>query len=70
MRLDPTTKLTRLLAAIPSAAAVCDGFYIQFHGNEDKSLERLCAEAGITFANFLQALENLDWDEEYPFQPK
>lgn len=66
MHLNPNTKLASLLAAIPSAATVCESFHIPVAGNENKSLERLCTEAGITVANFLQALEDLDWDKEYP----
>jgi hypothetical protein len=65
MHLNPHTKLVSLLTAIPSAAEVCDRLHIQIGGNEEKSLERLCAEVDITFASFQQALENLNWDEEY-----
>ena len=65
MHLNPNTKLVSLLTAIPSAAEVCNRFHIQICGNEEKSLERLCAEVDITLARFLQALENLNWDEEY-----
>jgi hypothetical protein len=66
MRLNPNTKLVSLLAAIPSAAVVCDEFSILVPGNEDKSLAEICAETGITFPTFLEALENLDWEQEYP----
>ena len=65
MQLNPNTKLVNLLIAIPSAASVCDGFHMAISGNENKSLEQLCCEYRITFASFLQAIENLDWDEEY-----
>lgn len=65
MNLNPNTKLVSLLTAIPSAAEVCDRFHIQIGGNEQKSLERVCAEVDITLASFLQALDNLNWDEEY-----
>ena len=65
MQLDPNTKLVHLLTAIPSAAVVCDGFHIAICGNEDKSLQLLCAEVDITFASFLQTLDRLDWNDEY-----
>lgn len=64
MQLNPSTKLSSLLNAIPSAALVCEKLHIQTNGNDDKSLERLCAEVDVTFASFLRALENLNWDDE------
>lgn len=64
MQLNPNTKLSALLNAIPSAALVCDTFHIQILGNEEKSLERLCSEADITFASFSLALDKLNWDDE------
>lgn len=66
MRFNPNTKLNSLLTAVPSAATVCAGFHMTIDGNEDKSLGQLCAERGITFDSFLQALDELDWNEEYP----
>jgi len=65
MHLQPNTKLFRLLAAIPSARVVCERFHMPLIGNGDKSLEQLCGEAGITFANFLRVLDDLDWEEDY-----
>ncbi len=65
MQLNSKTKLSALLNAIPSAGLVCDELHIQIRGNEEKSLERLCSEVDITFASFLRALDNLDWDHEY-----
>ena len=64
MQLNPNTKLSNLLRAIPSAALVCHRFHIQIRDNEDKSLELLCTEANITFSSFMRALENLDWSHE------
>lgn len=65
MKLDPKTKLASLLTAIPSAAAVLKKFHIPISGNEDKSLDELCAEHGITFDVFLKGVNELDWNEEY-----
>ena len=65
MQLNPDTKLSSLLRAIPSAASVCDALQIQIPGSEDKSLERVCSEADVTFASFLKALDNIDWDKEW-----
>jgi hypothetical protein len=65
MRLNPNTKLGSLLVAIPSASGVCDGFHIAISGNEGKTLEEVCAETGITLASFLEALDHIDWENEY-----
>lgn len=68
MQLNPETKLLNLLLAIPSAQLLCDRFHIQVSGNQNKSLGTLCAEADITFETFLQALEKLDWSDDYNSQ--
>ena len=65
MRLNPNTKLGSLLLAIPSASSVCDGFHIMIPGNESKTLEELCGESGITLTSFLEALDHIDWENEY-----
>ncbi len=66
MRFNPNTRLGSLLTAIPSAATVCAHFHMAILGNEEKSLGQLCTDCGITFESFLEALDNLDWTEEYP----
>lgn len=66
MKLDPHTKLSSLLNAIPSAAAVLEVFQIPSVGNESKNLEELCIEHGITFDLFLKELNQVNWNEEYP----
>lgn len=65
MHLNPNTKLGSLLIAIPSASSVCDGFNIAISGNESKTLEEVCIESGITLGSFLQALDHIDWENEY-----
>lgn len=70
MQLDPKTKLRNLLDAIPSASAVCQHFHIPISGNEQKSLEQLCTESGITLGSFLQVLDSLDWEEESRFDSR
>lgn len=65
MKLDPKTKLASLLTAIPSAAAVLKRFDIPISGNEDKMLDELCVEHGITFDLFLKGMNELNWNEEY-----
>ncbi len=65
MRLDPQIKLSKLLNAIPSAAAVLEMLHIPARGNESKRLDELCVEYGITFDSFLKALNGVNWNEEY-----
>lgn len=65
MRLNPKTKLGSLLVAIPSASGVCDGLHIAISGNEGKTLEEVCLASGITFLSFLEALDRIDWENEY-----
>jgi hypothetical protein len=65
VQINPHTTLTHLLAAIPSAREVFDRFHVQLRGNGDKSVEQICGEAGIPFASFLRALDDINWDEDY-----
>jgi 23S rRNA C2498 (ribose-2'-O)-methylase RlmM len=65
MKLDPNTRLASLLIAIPSTAAVLETFEITIDGNEEKSVQELCREHGITFQTFLKGMDNLNWNEEY-----
>lgn len=66
MKLDPDTVVSRLLTAIPSSAAVFSQFHIMLDGNESKTLGQICADHGIDFAQFLRALNAIDWDQESP----
>jgi hypothetical protein len=65
MTLDPKTKVGNLLEAIPSAAAVLEGFDIFTSGKEDKTLDELCAERGIAFEALLKGMNEVDWNDEY-----
>lgn len=64
MKLDPETPLGSLLAAIPSASQVLRGLAIVSDGCEDKSLRQACHDSGITFEEFLRAMDEVDWEEE------
>ncbi len=65
MEINPNTTLNRLLAAIPSARGVFERFHVQIGGNGDKTVKQICGEAGIPFASFLRALDDINWDEDY-----
>lgn len=65
MQLNPNTKLGKLLEAIPSATTVCQLLKISVSGNEEKSLDEVCEEAGVAFDDFLDALNGLNWEEDY-----
>ncbi len=64
MNLNPNTKLDQLLSAIPSATAVCDKLLIPIQGNENKTLQAICDERELTFDAFMQALNDIDWNED------
>ena len=66
MRLDPDTTVGGLLAAIPSSALVFKQFGIRPNGYRDMTLQQVCAERGIDFNQFLQALDQIDWQQELP----
>lgn len=65
MRLNPNTRLAALLVAIPSAAVVLENLHIPISDNEDRSLQELCTEHAITVEEFIERLNNLNWDEDY-----
>jgi hypothetical protein len=65
VQINPNTTLANLLAAIPSSRGVCHCLRLPLEGNGDKSVEQLCREAGVPFASFLQALDEIDWEEDY-----
>jgi hypothetical protein len=62
--LDPETRLQELLNAIPSSSKVLRRFGIEPDGNEEKKLGWICQYQGVPFEDFLQAMDELDWDEE------
>jgi hypothetical protein len=43
---------------------VLEIFEITIDGNEEKSLQELCTEYGITFQTFLKGMDELNWNEE------
>ena len=66
MKLDPNTKVSSLLAAIPSSGLVFDRFRIAPDTTSDLTLQQACAGAGIEFDEFLRALKEIDWRDEAP----
>ena len=65
MKLDPNTTVGRLLVAIPSSSAVFDKFGIHTDGDKQKTLQQVCRECGIRFEEFIRALNDINWDDEY-----
>ncbi len=64
MRLNPHTTVGSLLTAIPSSAMVFEELGITVKGNRDKSLQEVCADAGVAVESFFQALDEIDWSKE------
>lgn len=64
--IKPETTVARLLRAIPSAADVLRNFGIQASPAEERSLQEVCNGHGIPYQQVLQALDELDWNEEFP----
>lgn len=65
MRLNPETRLASLLSAIPSSALALKKFGIAADGNEEKTLQQVCADGGVDLEVFLQAMDEIDWDEDF-----
>ena len=66
MKLDPETTIGRLLTALPSSALAFDKLGVTIAGKTDKTLRELCMEEGVSFQQFLRAMDEIDWDEEPP----
>jgi hypothetical protein len=66
MKLDPNTIVASLLAAIPSSAIVFDRFKIGLDSAREMTIDQACASAGIEFADFLRAMDEINWHEEPP----
>ncbi len=66
MNLDSDTKLSSLLSAIPSSTLIFDKLGIVVAGNQNKTLQHVCADAGIQFEEFLRAMDEIDWEKETP----
>jgi hypothetical protein len=64
MNLKPHTKLDQLLNAIPSAVYVCSKLSIPVDGSENKTLQAICDERELSFNTFMQALNDIDWEED------
>lgn len=66
LKLDPDTTVSRLLVAIPSAAIAFSKLGLRVTGNEDRGIQRVCADQEIPFEKFLLAMDQIDWEEELP----
>ncbi len=66
MRLDPQTPVANLLLAIPSSALAFHRLGILAQGNENKTLQELCTDGGISVEDFLRAMHEIDWSKESP----
>ncbi len=64
MKLDPETLLGDLLEAIPSSSQVLRRLGIATDGCKDKSLHQACQDSNIALEEFLQAMDEVDWEEE------
>ncbi len=68
MRIDPSTTIRDLIAAIPSSEAVLKQLGIYNPPPDGRSLEEACTEARIPIERFLNTLEGIDWNAESPPQ--
>lgn len=64
MKLDPQTTVSSLVRAIPSSVLVFDKLEIKLEGNENKSLQEVCADRGMGLEEFLRQLDEIDWEKE------
>jgi hypothetical protein len=66
VKLDPETNVARLLAAIPSSALVLKRLGMVSSSEPNRTLRQACADRGIEFEQFLQAMNAIDWNDEVP----
>ncbi len=66
MRIDPSTTIRDLIAAIPSSEAVLKRLGVSKGPPDGRTLEQACTEARIPIENFLNTLEGIDWNAEAP----
>ena len=66
MKLDPRTTVASLLVAIPSSALAFNRLGIIAQGNEQKSLQEVCTDGGISMEEFLRIMNEIDWNKESP----
>jgi hypothetical protein len=64
MKLNSNTTVARVLAALPSSAAVFDGFAIRTDHPAETTLETVCTNSGVHVEEFLRALDEIDWNYE------
>ncbi len=66
MRLDPQTTVGSLLRAVPSSATIFERFGIEADPSEEKTLEQVCTGRNVRIQEFLQAMDEVDWNKESP----
>jgi hypothetical protein len=65
MKIDPSTNLRDLVAALPSAEPVLRGLGMLSSGAPDgRTLEQACTQAGVRVDEFLSDLDAVDWNTE------
>jgi hypothetical protein len=69
VKIDPQTTVAKLLAAIPSSELVLLRLGITADSGTHRTLLQACSEQGITFEQFLEAMDAIDWSGEAPSMP-
>jgi hypothetical protein len=69
MRFDSDTTVARLLTAIPSSAPVFEKFGIRADPAEKRTVQEVCMDHGISFEEFVRAINDADWSEEVRCSP-
>jgi hypothetical protein len=68
MEFDPDTTISDLLQGIPSAALVLHRFGIRAEDSDNRTVQQICADYRVQFADFMRAFDDIDWQQEAPTQ--
>jgi len=70
MIIDPNVTVAELIAALPSALVILQGYGISAALVADEPLWRALMDCHVDVQQFLGALDQIDWNTEAPSQPK
>jgi hypothetical protein len=64
MTIDPKTTVGQLITALPSTMPLLQGYGISPQQSSDKSLCEVLTDVHVDLEEFLQALNEIDWNAE------
>lgn len=64
MKIDPSTTVRNLVAALPSSKALLKRLGISNGPPDERTLEQACTQAQVPIEEFLDKLDDIDWNSE------